>query len=574
MRRWQWNSLIVLAASVALGNTVFAENGLFAGISEVTARASGNTQVLHFEADLPFDVQSQVLDANRIRLHLFDAQLSSNLSGPDGHLNIAGTGIQSAVRTTDGELILTGPGLGGKQLIVEGATLRANLPELRPAATPVSARPIAQQHAQTGKTKPVVTFPQNSTGTRTSAPADEAYGMLGADIPEPRIDTGNPAVSPRTGGAQRLDVRDGIRPQAQPFSRIAPSDIASGNVKGTVTTFERTPMAGFVMDPAMMNAMSTPEGAKQVMRKMGPLPAGPAMVDMSGSAAPELPPQGAQTQTSNELPVGMQEAILNPGTVLPTAEPELPPEPSYQFVQSLPKYTGGAPPIKAVTLDNQGRAISLSPKNKKSVMEVEWGEGGGLTNINPAYDIEQEGAAKVSKRMQQALAEYRARRFPQAQKLIDEALAMDSTNPALFAALGEIDVKLSRMVEAEKAYQQAALLDKKKYGKRYAELLILQDKRDEAATFLKDALQEDSKQADLAYLLGTLLEERGDHQTALMYLEQAARLHPASGDIQYNLGLAYEFSGDKEKAEAHYQKAVELDPKAADAQQALTRLKR
>lgn len=245
-------------------------------------------------------------------------------------------------------------------------------------------------------------------------------------------------------------------------------------------------------------------------------------------------------------------------------------------------------PIQAVTLDNEGRPIVVYPKSQSiPVYEV----GNASTGYNMMFQDSSSGPSansadvstndvvqRVQKLMTDALKAYQAHRFSEALQQVQQAVHLQPNNAHLYAALGEIQLKRDEPEQSETAYLAASQLLPESYEQRYAQVLILSGKRQQAVAYLEkiylqNIKQQNPKQVQFFYMLGTLHEEMGHVSQALQYLKQAALLHPASGDIQYNLGLAYELSGDLEQAENHYRQALNLTPDAADTRNALARVR-
>ncbi len=566
----RYSAALGLALGLSLGLTAFAANpALFAGVTRLeTAPGTGmNTQVLKFEADLPFQYQVSVLGPDQLRLRLYNARVSSRLADASGRLELSGGAIESAYLQPESgqgyqEIVLNGKGLGRYTLQVSGAT---ELKSPAPATLQAAARPAKKND------KPVVVFPSRSPATGNDA-GMEAVAMAGVDdAPEPRID-----INSRPGGLKNVSITAA--------SSSAPSQATETAGSSGVRVVEMSAIPSQTSrGPSIASVKNTTRGMAE------------STVNVERSPAGGMPMGFVMGSIPKDLKQGMQPAVLTPAQAAPSAEAntpvppefgpaleeaqpfgpeeattEAPPEPDYQLLIPIPRYHGGAAPIKAVTLDDQGRAISLRPKNDRSVMEVEWGEpAGGFNTLFQADGPD----ASPDQRMGRALSLYKSGNYPAALDEIQQALTADGKNADLYAALGEVHLKLQHPVEAEKAYERAARLNPGKYDKRFAEVLVLGGKRTDAITYLKNAFKQSPQQATLAYMLGTLHEEQGDTQSALAYLQQAARLQPGSADIQYNLGLAYELTGDRQQAATHYQKALALNPKAGDVKQALDRVK-
>jgi predicted TPR repeat methyltransferase len=78
-------------------------------------------------------------------------------------------------------------------------------------------------------------------------------------------------------------------------------------------------------------------------------------------------------------------------------------------------------------------------------------------------------------------------------------------------------------------------------------------------------LASDPHNLDGHYLLGSLLAERGDLQSAEKHLNVAATLNPRSPYVWSNLGSLRRLAGDVDGALAAWTRAIELDPRSAEA---------
>jgi tetratricopeptide (TPR) repeat protein len=498
---------------------------LFAGVTSIEADdlSLSGEQGLNFHADLPFQYQTQVQDADHIILRLYNARLADSLITAEGIVNIlSGGAIQSAMlrqspsngnSSTDyQEIILFGPGLGQKKLKIMGAQ-----------ALPL---PVAKSVAS---------------------------------LSDKRLDKGHqPAKSAK-----------------KPIQSSTP--LAQANIKARAKTQK---LAEKKQDQALHKTtqqpvamMALPDTDKTSLPSNGPQIA--SVTDVAGrritSSMPlvvENRPPEYSKQASQPFKATESEVVQSPA---PLAELEEAPEPEYQMLTPLPRYQGGAAPIQAMTTDQQGNPVLVRPKNQV-IPEFT------IASINEGYNTlfqaePDSNSQKVSRLMAQALGAYQNQHFKQALAPIQQALGLDADNADLYAALAEIQIKLNQPKLASEVYAMAFKHGPDKYGQRYAQVLVLSGQRQQAVAVLKQLYRQDAQQAEIAYMLGTLYEEMGQTTEALPYLRQAAELHPASADIQYNLGLAYELSGDRLLAEKHYQKALSLNPDAVDTRNALSRVK-
>lgn|GEM_PF-2732325 len=552
-----FKGLLVPAASVALlavgccGSVSWAAS-MFVGVTgiETRALAGNNTQAIEFQSDLPFQYQMQVLDKNRVVLRLYNARIASNLITPEGGINLLAAGaVQSAMlngvstktRQTDEyqEIIFTGPNLGLKNIRVVGPTELTFLPSSAKAMLAVVNEAPAKQ-AGAGKSP----SPQAKPAFKTPAARIE--------IDETSTNSNNKQnTKPDTKATVPVRFMDMEESRAQESitpATFRPSASQAGNMRIKIDS----------SGPQIESVTNSPSLPPAYQRKPSVM-AGPAYQVQQDSQ--RIRAESTVSTQVNSMP--------SSGVVQPAA----PPEPGYQVVMAMPRYQGGAAPIQAVTLDERGKPVIIHPKNAPIADDAVASISGPFNNLFQAESDQLDEAGQVGSLMESALSYYKQNRFDQALIQVQQALRLDADNADLHAALGEIQLKLNQPALATQAFQKAADLAPSKYGQRYAEALVSAGKKTEAVQVLEKLYRQDSKQAQVAYMLGTLHEEMGHTPQALSFLKQAAQLHPASADIQYNLGLAYELTGDREQAERHYRQALTLNPGAKDIGKALQRVR-
>lgn len=649
---------LLLAATLAVSVTVSSAwaglNPMFSGVTGLQApTGQGETQLIHFDADMPFQYQMQVLGPDRILLRLYNAQLADNLLNPSGDIKLPpGSAItQATVRMPDRqhlfneeyqEIVLSGPNLGRKTIQVEGATelplpipavaalapqpssatlmrqsstpqlsksqsseltmdfnngkLAGSEPGIRQATKPqqVAALPQAQtSKIKSGKNKPVVVFPALKQVERQPQIAQAAEGAEPVNLLQ-QADKAPVAAS------QRIDIDSGkddtfnrelppLKPTPSQPQMAASSDRPVPAAQSQPAQTAKMTQGPTVSDisPAA-KTITMPKAPKTVARAMPSYAGGPQVVSLTDTAGfgghPPVDTNAKDPAPSVNTPWYRNENLNQQANSYPDnqamgypgmqATPPEAPDPNYQILMPLPRYHGGAPPIVAETLDAHGNAMEIHPKNQP-IPEVDLNrKNGGYNALFQADSASSDPGQSVSRLMASALMHYRGGQLDQALSETKQALNMDADNADLYAALAEIQIKLSQLDAAKDAYQKAAGLNASKYNLRYAQVLEMSGKRAEAISVLDGLYRSNPKQAQVAFMLGTLHEEQGHTTEALTYLKQAAQLHPASPDIQYNLGLAMELSGNKEEAELHYQKALSLNPSLHDAAMGLERVRR
>lgn len=100
----------------------------------------------------------------------------------------------------------------------------------------------------------------------------------------------------------------------------------------------------------------------------------------------------------------------------------------------------------------------------------------------------------------------------------------------------------------------------------YYNLALMEDHRDTAIEYLRNAISYNGSFKEAYYLLGKILYERGDYKDAITYLKDAYNMYSGSekAEIIYLLGLAYSYSGDKDTAIKYYKELRPVEQSLAD----------
>jgi len=506
--------LIPVAAGISLSCWIPVQaQVLFSGISSLEARASadGSVQILNFQTDVPFQYKKQVLNHDTIVLRLYNARLAQNLITPEGSINLlAGGAVQSArLKLANGT---TGAGDSVQEIVLTGPGLGD----------------------RTLKVMGAVEMPSHPTVTATQ------HMMLAR-------------VATKKSSWQK-------KPAALPSFNNLRNLTANGAINGVIRDDNHPGSAPAVAYPAIAEAprIEPEDPALPTVMKLSP---GPRIEEVSSAQQNTTYTEASNGRDSLNAVDSSQNRVYAAGQ-----------EASSSVTTALPRYTGGAKPIEAMTTDNQGHPILIKPKSQPIPEFSVKNSGSGGYNTLFQAELE-DPQQRIGRFLSDALVAYKANQFGVAQRQVQQALMLDANNADLLAALAEIQLKQGQTALAEQNYQKAQERALDKYGSRYAQLLTQQGKRKEAIQVLEALYRANPKQVQVAYMLGTLNEELGQTAQALTYLQQAAQLHPASADIQYNLGLAYELSGDREQAEKHYRQALSLTPKAPDILKALARVR-
>jgi tetratricopeptide (TPR) repeat protein len=147
-------------------------------------------------------------------------------------------------------------------------------------------------------------------------------------------------------------------------------------------------------------------------------------------------------------------------------------------------------------------------------------------------------------------------------RTLESALALDEHNAELSFTIGEYYFHLGKAVEAT-AYLHRALSDESNhFGARLLLGLLIDDEgeQESAKQHLEHALTLDKNSFAAHYGLGRILAREGRLSEALSHLKRALALKPTP-EMHYLVGRAYWEQGRADQALKHLQKAVRLDPR-------------
>jgi tetratricopeptide (TPR) repeat protein len=159
-----------------------------------------------------------------------------------------------------------------------------------------------------------------------------------------------------------------------------------------------------------------------------------------------------------------------------------------------------------------------------------------------------------------------------AQQILLQAKSTLSQNPEGYRLLGEFYFSMgdvSRAV-AEFASLHQQYPNDLKVKKNYVQLLILQDRLDEASRLNDQILQSSSRDVEGLIHRGQILNRRGEYNESIRVLEAALKTDNDNPVARYHLGVAYDATGNLDRAEREWREAVRLRPAMIAAQQALS----
>ena len=144
-----------------------------------------------------------------------------------------------------------------------------------------------------------------------------------------------------------------------------------------------------------------------------------------------------------------------------------------------------------------------------------------------------------------------------------------------YLVVGDFYLRNGDITEALNQYKEGITADPKQkttYQKRMIEVLMRQNKRNEAAEIAAAILKDNPKDTDARGLQASLSLDRGDVQKAISELQAVVNAAPDNFVARYNLGRAHVARGEWEQARQQFSEAVRLRQDYLPARLALARL--
>jgi tetratricopeptide (TPR) repeat protein len=155
----------------------------------------------------------------------------------------------------------------------------------------------------------------------------------------------------------------------------------------------------------------------------------------------------------------------------------------------------------------------------------------------------------------------------QAEKVLTDAKEQLSDQPAAYRMLG--DTYLARGDIAKAIAEFGALAAKYpndlQVRRTYIQLLIMNNRLDEAEKLTADVLKKSSQDAEALVLKGQIQVKQKKTDEAITTLQSAIKLSPENALAHYQLGLAYGDKGNTQQAEGEWREAVRLRPGLTEA---------
>jgi len=159
----------------------------------------------------------------------------------------------------------------------------------------------------------------------------------------------------------------------------------------------------------------------------------------------------------------------------------------------------------------------------------------------------------------------------EAEQVVAQAKKDLGDNPEAYRMLGDFYFSRNQL---DKALAEYASLNREhpadlRVKKNYIQLLILQEKLDDATKLNDEILKANANDVDGLIYRGQILNRQGRPADAVPAFEAALKTEPDNALAHYHLGIAFNASGKLEQAESEWREAVRLRPPMVAAQQAL-----
>jgi tetratricopeptide (TPR) repeat protein len=155
--------------------------------------------------------------------------------------------------------------------------------------------------------------------------------------------------------------------------------------------------------------------------------------------------------------------------------------------------------------------------------------------------------------------------YADGEKMIDRAIALDSSQADFHLERGLIEIELKNPEEAEKSLLEALRLHPEipgghaALGRLYLELLRDPER---ALPYLETALRFNPTDSRACLYQGNAYLRKGDLPKAVSSLQRAVELDPAYERAHFLLGTALQRMGRKEAAAHHFAESARVGPQA------------
>lgn len=156
----------------------------------------------------------------------------------------------------------------------------------------------------------------------------------------------------------------------------------------------------------------------------------------------------------------------------------------------------------------------------------------------------------------------------EAQKLCQNIIASNEKFHPAYHLLGQLAFQDGRLDIAAQLLKNALVLDhtRASYCRDLAEVLFHSNKLKDALSFVRRALDINSKDPKTHFLSGLALMKNGERELAIKSFETVINLAPDFGAAYNNIGSLLEDSGRLSEAIKNYKQAIRIDPNNIQAQ--------
>ncbi|MEO7143336.1 MAG: tetratricopeptide repeat protein [Bryobacteraceae bacterium] len=173
---------------------------------------------------------------------------------------------------------------------------------------------------------------------------------------------------------------------------------------------------------------------------------------------------------------------------------------------------------------------------------------------------------------------YAAQRPADAQATLQRVLADPKEFPMGHAMVGDFYFRTRNFDGASQQYREgieAAGKDKGLYQKRMVQVLLVRDKKTDAAQLVNAILKDNPKDAEAIEMRSALQLQTGNPQQVQMAIDNLQSLvqkSPDSPALRFNLGRAFLAKGDRDQAVLQLQEAIKLRPDFVPAKVVLAQI--
>jgi tetratricopeptide (TPR) repeat protein len=147
--------------------------------------------------------------------------------------------------------------------------------------------------------------------------------------------------------------------------------------------------------------------------------------------------------------------------------------------------------------------------------------------------------------------------------VLDDIKAHSKEFPEAYLTAGDFYARIGDLDAAMREYKEGESKDagkRSEYGKREVEILIRQNKRDEAYNKVLEMVKNDPKDADARGLKASFALDRGEVDHAISEFQEVVAQKPDNFVAHYDLGRAYAAKGEYQQAATQYREALRIRP--------------